>query len=238
MHSGFNGPGNLHTTLDDLARWDGNFHDARVGGRKVIDQMHEKFTLTDGKVIDYEGGLNVNTYRGLKAVSHDGSIAGYRTVLLRFPEQQFSVIILANAANVGPGPLARKVADVYLANQFKEEKVEQKVEDKKAKPPKLQQPKLTEGQLKEYSGSFYSEELEVLYHVMNRDGNLWLRHKKGEFSLRATAADEFSGTFGEFVGGVTLRFARNSQKLVNGFTIDSGRVKHLRFVRAEIKVRQ
>ena len=38
------GPTGLFTTVEDLARWDQNFHDRRVGGKSALDQM-----LTPGR---------------------------------------------------------------------------------------------------------------------------------------------------------------------------------------------
>ena len=52
---------------------------------------------------------------------HGGSTFGYRTKLLRFPEQRFSVITLCNLANADVDSLARKVADLYLEAQLKPE---------------------------------------------------------------------------------------------------------------------
>jgi hypothetical protein len=43
---------------------------------------------------------------------------GYRTELLRFPEQRVSVICLCNLSRMNPSALAKKVADVYLAAEF------------------------------------------------------------------------------------------------------------------------
>jgi hypothetical protein len=65
--------------------------------------MQRKGLLNDGKPIDYASGLSINTYRGLETVGHGGADAGYRTNILRFPEQRFTVIILANAADLNVG---------------------------------------------------------------------------------------------------------------------------------------
>jgi hypothetical protein len=112
------GASNLYTTVEDLTRWDQNFYDGKVGGKALIEQMQAKGKLADGKEISYAGGLNIETYRGLRAVRHDGSHGGYRSTLMRFPEQRFSVIILANSADMKPAALARKIADLYLADRL------------------------------------------------------------------------------------------------------------------------
>jgi hypothetical protein len=114
------GATSLFTTVEDLARWDRNFYTARVGGREVIEQMHVRGLLTDGTEIPYAVGLSHGTYKGLKTVSHGGSDAGYRSHFIRFPEQRFSLAVLCNFPSSGPGGLARKVADIYLAEDLTE----------------------------------------------------------------------------------------------------------------------
>jgi CubicO group peptidase (beta-lactamase class C family) len=113
------GATNVFTTVEDLALWDRNFYDGKVGGKAVLEQMHRKGRLNSGKEIAYAGGLALDAYRGLKTVSHTGSHGGYRSVLMRFPEQRFTVAVLSNLADVVPLVLARRVADVYLEGQFK-----------------------------------------------------------------------------------------------------------------------
>jgi CubicO group peptidase (beta-lactamase class C family) len=60
----------------------------RAGRRRrhVAARMHERGVLNDGTVIPYAFGHNIGDYRGLQAVTHTGSWAGFRTVLQRFPE--------------------------------------------------------------------------------------------------------------------------------------------------------
>jgi hypothetical protein len=68
----------------------------------------------------YGLGLVLGSYRGLKTVGHSGIDWGYRAELLQFPEQRFSVIILGNLDTLEPSALARRVADVCLAQEFPE----------------------------------------------------------------------------------------------------------------------
>ena len=74
------------------------FFDAVVGGKKLIDEMQIPGKLNSGKAIKYAGGLFVDKYRGLKTVSHTGFHGGYKTVILRFPDERFSVIVLVTCA--------------------------------------------------------------------------------------------------------------------------------------------
>jgi CubicO group peptidase (beta-lactamase class C family) len=114
------GATSLFTTVEDLARWDRNFYTGRVGGHGVIEQMSIRGRLNDGKEIPYAVGLSHGFYRGLRTVSHGGSDAGYRSHFIRFPHQRFSLAVLCNFPSSGPGELARKIADIYLAEDFTE----------------------------------------------------------------------------------------------------------------------
>ena len=108
------GQGGLWTTVEDLAKWDRNFYTAKVGGTAFIERMLTTGALNNGEALRYAYGLNVTEYRGQRMVTHSGAMGGYRSVLTRFPEQRFSVIILANLATMRPSALALKVADLYL----------------------------------------------------------------------------------------------------------------------------
>jgi len=82
-------------------------------------------------------------------------------------------------------------------------------------------------QLAEYAGAFRSDELDTTYSIAVKDGALWLRHRWLEpVRLRAAYADAFEA--GE---GRVLRFTRDSTGAVDGLTVYTGRVRHLRFDR-------
>ena len=112
------GPSNLYTTVLDLARWDQNFYDTKIGGKSVNDLMLLRGKLASGKELPYAAGLIHRTYRGQKTVEHGGVTAGYRAILFRIPAERFSVIIIGNVSDLNTSELARKVADVFLDDKL------------------------------------------------------------------------------------------------------------------------
>jgi CubicO group peptidase (beta-lactamase class C family) len=108
----------LFSTVGDLARWDENFYTGEVGGPALLAQMQEKGKLNNGNEIDYASGLEIGKYCGLRTVEHAGGDAAYRTNILRFPDQRFSVVVLANAADVNATALSFKIADIYLEDRL------------------------------------------------------------------------------------------------------------------------
>lgn len=110
----FAGPTGVVTTVRDLALWDANFYAPRVGTRALLDSMTTPQRLDDGTTIGYGMGLFVGTHRGRRMVSHAGSDPGYKADFIRFPEDSLSVVVLCNAFDIAPTPLALQVADLFL----------------------------------------------------------------------------------------------------------------------------
>lgn len=110
------GSSSLFTTIDDLGKWVTNFDDHAVGGHAVIERMRTQGILNSGDTISYAYGLSIGQYRGQQTASHDGSWAGFRTILLHFPEQRFGIVILGNSSNFNPGRMAYQIANLYLAD--------------------------------------------------------------------------------------------------------------------------
>lgn len=113
------GGGGLMSTVDDLLLWDRNFYSNQLGNGTLVKELQTQGVLNDGNRISYAMGLFISNYRGLPTVEHGGALFGYRTEILRFPGQHFSVLTLCNLASADPGSLARKIADLYLGDQLK-----------------------------------------------------------------------------------------------------------------------
>src|ERR1700757_4949912 len=157
------GDGAVHTSVEDLLKWDENFYSGRVGGKDFLEKIQEPGKLNTGKTLDYAKGLFVGNYRGLRFVDHGGSWGGYRAQLLRFPEQHFSVACLCNLASANPEKRAHEIADVFLAGEMKEPKP-----TSAAGRPNRQKKKsesLGSDQSGAYSGNFRSDELLATYKL-------------------------------------------------------------------------
>ncbi len=108
------GDGAVHTSVEDLKKWDDNFYSGRIGGKAFLDELQQTGKLNNGKPLDYAKGLFISTHRGLRTVRHGGAWGGYRAELLRFPDQHFSVACLCNVASANPEKRADEVAEIYL----------------------------------------------------------------------------------------------------------------------------
>ena len=177
------GASSLLTTVEDLARWDQNFYDYRIGGKAIIEQMQTTGVLNRGEPINYAMGLSVGKHRGLNFVEHSGGDAGYRSHLMRFPDQRFSVACLCNAGNANPTLLARRVAEVYLAGQFNEQTT----------PPSAPAASitLTDQQRAAKEGSYWSAETSDLARVTQNNGKLFIAAAGGSSELAPLSENRF-----------------------------------------------
>jgi len=309
------GAGGVYTTIEDLFLWDLNFYNNILGkgGQEIIRKMHEEGLLNNGESCGYAFALEKGTYRGLKTVSHGGVLAGYRAQLMRFPDEKFSVIILANRGDANPTAKSFQVADILLKDKFVDES--QKKEIKKDTPnnpntkeeftlnqlignyelqagvaleinvkndslhvleswnqssyniintignayeipndPSIQfvfselgndlTQKLTVFQdgnesswtrkdkiefsdlnIEDYTGSYYSEELDVSYLIFLEDGKLRLKIANYDSQdLNIYKIDTFTS------GVNLLRFNRKNEA-IEGFELDAGNMTNLEFVR-------
>jgi CubicO group peptidase (beta-lactamase class C family) len=182
------GDGALMTTVEDLALWDANFYDNKLGGgADFVKSMLTTGKLNNGQALPYAAGLVLDNYKGLPMVSHGGAWAGYRADMIRFPEQKLSVICLSNFGGANPTLMAQRVAEIYLGEQLKTPAA--------AAAPKTVEPnfvKLSAQELADKAGFFYDESAGNYRRVELRDGKLfYVRGVGNESELAPLSAERF-----------------------------------------------
>lgn len=198
------GATSLLTTVEDLAKWDENFYHPRVGGSELVEQQLQRGKLNSGKELDYAFGLVHGKYRGLRTVDHGGADAGYRADLLRFPDQHLSMACLCNKGEIQPGELTKKVADIYLADQFKEPRPVRA-------DPSAKSVTVSEERLKHYAGLYWKKEDEQTFRIVLKDGKLFLApSQENRYEMAALSENRFqlmispvAVTFDETAGGAS-----------------------------------
>jgi CubicO group peptidase (beta-lactamase class C family) len=119
------GDSKLRTTLGDLAKWQRNFDNPKVGGAELVRQLESPTVLHDGTRIDYGRGLYVSDvgtgFRGARTVSHSGGTwDGYRADVMRLADHKFSTVVLCNSDNSQAVifRIRRAVADIFMAERL------------------------------------------------------------------------------------------------------------------------
>ena len=159
------GATSLFTTAGDLALWLDNFRTAKVGGQAGVARMQEEGVLADGNKIKYGLGIALDSYRGLKTLSHGGADAGYRSDVLWFPEQQLGVAVLSNLGNFNPDVLAKSVAEVYIGDAMAPQEAK--------KSAAIKYVTIDAGQLEPLAGIYPLPKIDQTLTVVVKDGKLW-----------------------------------------------------------------
>ena len=213
----------VFTTIEDFLKWDQNFYDNKLGSgtQNLINMMLTRGKLNSGEVLDYAFGLDLSSYRGLRTISHGGSAVGYQAQFMQFPDQRFSIVILSNLSNFRTGQIARKIADLYLADQFSEPPT-----PGQGQRPQRDRPEpitLSSLQLQKYAGNYYSDELDITYTLDEENNNLVLKLRETSSTLTPYSTEIFGW------GRRNLEFTRDKENNITGFVLQAGIVKNLRF---------
>ncbi|HVP89824.1 MAG TPA: serine hydrolase [Terriglobales bacterium] len=188
------GDGNVYTSVEDLFLWDQAFYTNALG-KDVMDMLQTTGTLSSGKKIDYAFGLVVSDYKGLKVVEHGGAWAGFRAAIVRFPEERFSVICLANLGTMDPSGLAFKVADIYLAGKLRE--------PEKKEANKAEAIAVPEKDLAPLAGNYQEPRFGQWLEITLKDGRLFAGPFRGGRTFALVPTEP--GTFEVRQGQTTVR---------------------------------
>ncbi len=104
------GDGGIYSSVDDLAKWDAALYDDRLlsnASRQIAFAPHTK---TDDPTVDYGFGWRITG----DTLWHSGESIGFRNVIVRWPSQHLSVILLSNRNDPEPYRDALAVAHLFL----------------------------------------------------------------------------------------------------------------------------
>lgn len=223
------GSGGVYSNIRDLYLWDQNFYHNRLGkqSQSLIEKMHVEGKLNNGTSSGYAFAIINGKYRDLPTVSHTGALAGYRSHLLRFPAQKTSVIILGNVIPIPIDQLPYQVADIVLKEQMSPVVKETKSQ---AQLINHENPSITVTDPGAFAGSYYSEELDVTYTITSNANEVFVSVRgRKPVVMQCKGVDQFDV---QLQGAeMKLQFERDGQGKVTGFSVDAGRVTHIRFAK-------
>ena len=106
------GDGGIYTSIDDMAKWDAALYDNRLLSAA---SRHLAFTA-HGPTADPDFGYGFGWRIAGDSLWHSGESMGFRNVIVRWPEQHLSVVILTNRDDGTPYPLAVTIGQWYLSH--------------------------------------------------------------------------------------------------------------------------
>lgn len=178
------GDGGIFTTVEDLFLWDQAFYNNTLG-KELMEFIQAPGVLNNGKKLDYAFGLGVDEYKGIKRVSHGGGFAGFRAQMVRFPDQKFTVICLANLGTINPSRLCMKIADIYLAEKFK------KPEKAPKKKKKIKTITLAKKELEEKAGNYQDKKTGMWTIISMKEDKLVIEEGRRKYVLSPLSKTSF-----------------------------------------------
>ncbi len=217
------GDGGLYSSVDDMLRWATAFEQPEFA--PLLSRMQTPGTLADGRAIanGYGMGLFAGTYRGVPTVSHGGSLAGYRTHLLRLPAEKLTVVTLCNNATANAARLAQMVAELYVPVSMSAAAPVAGTAPPQA-PARMAVPRELAQAL---AGVFYSAELDATYRIAAGSDAVTLEvGNNPPVVLNLTGPDRLAPP-----EDLELTPVRDGAGRITGFTLSDGRVRGIVFTR-------
>lgn len=222
---GYTGSGNIHSSADDLLKWYRYYYKAPEGWQEAFKMMQTTDPFNDGKPNNYAFGVNVREFLGEKSISHGGSIGGFRSYAVTFPEKETEVVVITNFSSSGSGTKANQAISILFDKPLPERQPRPEQEDKK---PYM----LTDAEMKAIAGDYWSTELETIYRFYMADGKLFISHNRfGEFEIEAIDRNNLR----PIDSGIRkIEVIRDRKGKVTGMLFTNSRVRNLKFVKLSI----
>ena len=90
------GDGGIYSSLTDLYKWDQALYTEKLIDKKYLDESWTRGKTNNGIDFPYGYGWRLEKYQDTEVVYHTGSTRGFRNVIYRMPEKNFTIIILTN----------------------------------------------------------------------------------------------------------------------------------------------
>jgi CubicO group peptidase (beta-lactamase class C family) len=108
------GDGGIYSSVVDLFKWDQALYTEKLVSRKTLEQIFTGSSRnSDMKDSAYGFGWYIGQERGVKHIWHYGSTCGFSTQIHRFPEKNFSLIVLTNRRDAGLTDITKKLIELF-----------------------------------------------------------------------------------------------------------------------------
>lgn len=107
------GPGRISSTAADLLKWDQALYTNRLVKSTTLKEAFQPMKLNDGKISNYGFGWDLPR---AGVVMHTGDNPGYATRIVRYIDQNRTIVILSNNAFAGQEELVQEIELVLKTN--------------------------------------------------------------------------------------------------------------------------
>nr|WP_240703578.1 beta-lactamase family protein [Thermomonas aquatica] len=109
------GDGGIYSSIDDLARWDAALYDDRLLGDAWRAQAFSPQAEVTGE--DYQARYGFGWRISGDTLWHSGETVGFRNVIVRWPRQRLTVVLLSNRNDPEPYRTALQIGALFGADR-------------------------------------------------------------------------------------------------------------------------
>lgn len=112
------GPGRISSTTSDLLKWDEALYSEKLIKNEAKAELFSTAKLNDGTISNYGFGwmLRNDSTMG-KVLFHTGDNPGYKTEIIRYIDQNKTIIVLCNNAHGKFGTLVKSIEDLLASKK-------------------------------------------------------------------------------------------------------------------------
>lgn len=108
------GPGRISSTAEDLLKWDQALYSNRLIKKSTLQEAFTRMKLSDGRMSNYGFGWELPTDKTLgTVVMHTGDNPGYSTRIVRYIDQNKTIILLSNNNYSDFGKLVKEIEKLF-----------------------------------------------------------------------------------------------------------------------------
>jgi CubicO group peptidase (beta-lactamase class C family) len=115
------GDGGVVSTVGDLLKWDQALYTERLVKSTTLAEAFESGQLTNEEETGYGYGWEIDEFLGHTRIQHDGAWTGWNSVLVRYPDDRLTIIVLSSVEPFDPSDLAEQIARLYLEDESEDE---------------------------------------------------------------------------------------------------------------------
>lgn len=197
------GASNVYSTSKDVLKWMKNFNEASMNWKSAFEMLKTVDVLNSGQKNTYGFGVFVDDFFGNHRIQHTGAIAGFRSVMYSYPDDNLEIIILSNFESNQLSKTADQISQLFLQSKLLSE-----IHQEEIKPITL-----NDEVLKKYEGMFWSDKNNYSRKIYVENNTLWyLRTNNKKSPLIPISTTEFQ------MGGI-------NEKLIVHFDVNTNTMK-------------
>jgi CubicO group peptidase (beta-lactamase class C family) len=108
------GDGGIYSSVRDLFRWDQALYSDRLVSLATLERAFTPGLLNDGTSTGYGHGWRLDSYRGRRRMHHTGSTCRFATLIHRYPDDRFAVIVLTNRNEPSVMAVGDRLTELFL----------------------------------------------------------------------------------------------------------------------------